>query len=57
MGKQKRGKIIKTIAGWRGTCPSCGRKRVRLVWTKKNDQGNTINICKICSSKLSVKKK
>lgn len=53
MGKQKRGKVIKSIKGWRGTCPICGRKRVRLVWTKKDSQGKIINICKICSSKLS----
>ncbi|MDU1411383.1 MAG: hypothetical protein E6929_01100 [Clostridium sp.] len=53
MGKQKRGKIIKTISGWRGTCPICGRKRVRLVWTMKNSDGKLINICKICSSKNS----
>jgi len=51
MGKQKRGKVIKKIIGWRGTCPLCGRKRVRLVWSKKDADGNTINICKLCSNK------
>ncbi|MEG0306759.1 MAG: hypothetical protein RR636_02365 [Clostridium sp.] len=51
MGKQKRGKVIKSIVGWRGTCPLCGRKRVRLVWSKKDVAGKTINICKICSNK------
>lgn len=57
MGKQRRGKIIKKIAGWRGTCPVCGRPRVRLVWTKKNDEGKVINICKLCYSKISTIKK
>ena len=46
MSKQKRGKYIKTLPNWRGTCPICGRKRVKLVWTKKDEEGNTINICK-----------
>lgn len=57
MGKQRRGKIIKKMAGWRGTCPVCGRPRVRLVWTKKNDEGKVINICKLCYSKISTIKK
>ena len=35
MSKQRRGKYIKTIPNWRGTCPICGRKRVKLVWIKK----------------------
>jgi len=53
VGKQRRGKVIKKIAGWRGTCPLCGRKRVKLVWTKKREDNKTINICKICSSKAT----
>jgi len=53
MGKQRRGKIIKKISGWRGTCPLCGRKRVKLVWTKKCEDGKVINICKLCSSKIT----
>lgn len=56
MGKQRRGKIIKKTPGWRGTCPICGRPRLRLVWTKKNEDGKVINICKLCSSRLSIKK-
>lgn len=53
MGKQRRGKVIKKIVGWRGTCPLCGRKRVKLVWTKKCEDGKVINICKLCSSKIT----
>lgn len=49
MSKQRRGKYIKTIAGWRGTCPLCGRQRVKLVWSKKNAEGKSINVCKHCS--------
>ena len=49
MSKQKRGKYIKTLQNWRGTCPICGRKRVKLVWTKKDENGKTINVCKHCS--------
>lgn len=51
MSKQRRGKYIKTIPGWRGTCPLCGRKRVKLVWIKKGENGKNLNICKLCSIK------
>lgn len=56
MGKQRRGKIIKKNAGWRGTCPVCGRPRLRLAWTNKDDEGKIINICKLCYSKISTNK-
>lgn len=51
LAKQKRGKAIKIIEGWRGTCPLCGRKRVKLIWTDKDADGKKINICKLCASK------
>lgn len=50
MSKQRRGKYIKTIPNWRGTCPICARKRVKLVWIKKDEKGNILNICKRCIS-------
>ena len=50
MSKQRRGKYIKTIPNWRGTCPICGRKRVKLVCIKKDEKGNILNICKRCIS-------
>ncbi len=53
MGKQRRGKVIKKVEGWRGTCPVCGRPRVKLVWSKKTTEGKTLNICKLCSAKAS----
>lgn len=28
MSKQRRGKYIKTIPNWRGTCPICGKKEL-----------------------------
>lgn len=49
MSKQKRGKYIKTMPNWRGICPICGRKRVKLVWSKKDENGKSINVCKKCS--------
>ncbi len=49
MSKQKRGKYIKTLSLWRGTCPICNRKRVKLVWSKRNSEGKTINVCKRCA--------
>ena len=36
MSKQRRGKYIKTIPNWIGTCTICGRKRVKLVLIKKD---------------------
>ena len=49
MSKQKRGKYIKTLPNWRGTCPICGRKRVKLVRNKKDENCNTIKVSKKCS--------
>ena len=51
MSKQKRGKYIKTLPNWRGTCPICKRKAVKLVWQKKDSEGKTINVCKLCFNK------
>ena len=51
MSKQKRGKYIKTLPNWRGTCPICKRKAVKLVWQKKDSECKTINVCKLCFNK------
>lgn len=53
MSKPKRGNNIKGSQSWRGTCPSCGRVRVRLQWekvtgTKADGKPNTIMVCKHC---------
>lgn len=50
MTKQKRGKVIKKVENWRGTCSICERGGVKLLWTKVVD-GNTVKCCKICSNK------
>ncbi len=47
MSKPNRGRNIKKVANWRGTCPLCDRKRVKLLWPYTKD-GDTINVCKIC---------
>ena len=45
MAKQRRGKYLKaTTPDWRGTCPLCGRKRVKLAWTANDSAGNKVNV-------------
>ena len=44
MAKQRRGKYLKaTTPDWRGTCPLCGRKRVKLAWTANDNAGKKVN--------------
>lgn len=50
MTKQKRGKVIKKIENWRGTCPICQKGAVKLLWTKLVD-GENIKCCKVCSNR------
>ncbi|GFZ32222.1 hypothetical protein CSC2_27480 [Clostridium zeae] len=50
MAKNKRGRGIKKILNWRGTCPVCKRGGVKLLWDKVTDNG-TIKVCKICGNK------
>lgn len=50
MGKTKRGKNIKKMPNWRGTCPVCKRSGVKLLWDKLSEKG-TIKVCKICGNK------
>lgn len=50
MSKQKRGKTIKKIENWRGTCPICKRGAVKLLWSKLVGDTN-VKCCKVCSSK------
>jgi uncharacterized protein (DUF983 family) len=42
VAKAKRGKNIKE-PGWRGTCPSCGKSGVKLLWEREN-----VKVCKAC---------
>lgn len=47
MSKTKRGKNVKKIPGWRGTCPACKRTRVKLLWIgDKEAEGS--KVCKRC---------
>ena len=50
MAKTKRGKNIKNISNWRGSCPICKRTGVKLLWDKLSDNGG-IKVCKICGNK------
>lgn len=48
MSKPKRGKHARATADWRGTCPSCERTRVKLLWTKIADDKVQQKVCKRC---------
>ena len=50
MGKSRRGKPIKKIPNWRGTCPICGRTAVKLMWEKGSGK-DVVKVCKICGNK------
>lgn len=48
MSKQMRGRAIRRNPGFRGTCPICGRARVKIVWTKVLADGTKSKCCKLC---------
>ena len=48
MAKPKRGKGLKSTKEWRGTCPVCAKKRVKLLWEKSVDE-QKLKVCKRCS--------
>ena len=52
MAKQKRGKVLKLEKNWRGTCPVCGRTRVKLAWPESNIKGAK-NVCKACYARAN----
>ena len=48
MAKTHRGKVLwKLEAHGRGTCPACGRTRVKLLYPGVVN-GATVNVCKRC---------
>ena len=49
MPKPKRGKLARTIKAWRGTCPSCNRTGVKLLW-EKSGEDKPIKVCKQCEA-------
>lgn len=48
MSKPNRGKNARSKPNWRGTCPLCKRTGVKLLWTKQDNNGTQLNVCKIC---------
>ena len=52
MAKTKRGKVLKLEKNWRGTCPACGKARVKLAWPQSNEKGAK-NVCKACYAKAN----
>ncbi|HEX2906609.1 MAG TPA: hypothetical protein VHO69_07110 [Phototrophicaceae bacterium] len=51
MPKPHRGRTLwKLPAHGRGTCPICGRTRIKLLYPRTID-GVTINVCKNCRPK------
>lgn len=48
MSKAFRGKVIRRNKDFRGTCPICGRTRVKVVWTKVLEDGTKSCCCKLC---------
>jgi len=49
MPKLKRGKLARTTQEWRGTCPSCSRTGVKILWEKKDGEA-TLKVCKRCAA-------
>ena len=56
MSKPMRGRTIRRNVGFRGTCPVCGRKRVKIVWTKVLEDGTKSKCCKRCGRTEKKKK-
>ena len=52
MAKQKRGKALKLEKNWRGTCPLCGRTRVKLAWNE-NSGKEARKVCKACYARAN----
>lgn len=52
MAKLKRGKALKLEKNWRGTCPVCGRPRVKLAWPESSNKGAR-KVCKACYARAN----
>jgi len=51
MAKSNRGKALyKLPSRARGTCPLCGRTRIKLLYTHVGEDGK-VKVCKQCSKK------
>ncbi|MGG1399178.1 hypothetical protein ABE288_15430 [Bacillus salipaludis] len=52
MAKRNRGKTISYLPSrGRGTCPLCGRTRIKLLYPHKTVENVTIKVCKMCRHK------
>ena len=50
MAKNKRGPWAKKEKDWRGTCPICGRPRVKVLWESGSGK-ERVKVCKQCRNK------
>ena len=51
MAKQHRGKSLARLASrGRGICPVCYATRIKLLYTRKKQDGTALKICKKCSN-------
>ncbi|MCE7791736.1 hypothetical protein K8O68_04740 [Salipaludibacillus sp. CUR1] len=58
MATTTRGKVLRELkSSGRGTCPLCGRTRIKLLYDHINEEGETIKVCKICRPKKKLIKK
>lgn len=52
MSKQHRGKgLWGTVGRGKGTCPLCSRTNTKLLWQRKDENDQEINVCKRCRNK------
>lgn len=52
MAKRNRGKTISYLpSNGRGTCPLCGRTRIKLLYPYKTETNQTMKVCKNCRNK------
>jgi len=51
MAKSNRGKLLhKLPSRGRGTCPLCGKTRIKLLYTHNGENG-PVKVCKNCQNK------
>lgn len=51
MAKTKRGRALwNTPSRGRGTCPVCGTKRIKLLYTANASDGTALKVCKRCQN-------
>ncbi|MFK7691500.1 hypothetical protein [Paenibacillus sp. HJGM_3] len=55
MSKNNRGKALwKLPARARGTCPVCGSTRIKLLYTRTQQDGQKLKVCKKCRTRVSA---